>query len=585
MEGITTQNKYPTYNELINNPEYGLVQDTFNGKLIYRQPGDPEKAKWFYASRAEEAPNQTVNWPIATSKQADNYDAKWYNYNQPATMNYISQEIDKLAKQDEITQRLKQAKQKEKDALIEAVSWVPVVGEIKDLYDAGIEAYKGNYGTAAAGLGLMLLPEWAEKGVKKGGKWLKKYISNQKKYNFDSNTPDEVWDNAYNKAIQNNDQEAVQYLRDLHFKVKSGKYGVMDNNDQPLVLYHGTPYGNQTIMRPELSNATIGGSSAKGEKGIWLTPDLNSALRYAGAGSDYHPNIEEYTTPQTFIEKLKSSVGLYEQLPIHPINRIQKEYQVRPNKLKDYNQPILDREYATYDQTVYPLYVRGQSPVTFDFQGKPWSQYPGNDIPNKFSVSIKTDTGRKYPNNGMNIFDEETIEFANKEDAVKYFYSLQSTHGQAFVPSIKSLDDQQFPHSGGQRFIEMWSSYPTYNTAHLIETHVPKTTNGAVQTSFNNGNDLIHIKSVIDSNGGPGDVHYPIDDVIARKSEQIKLATPITYDDNGNIIPLSKRDNFNNPDIRYNWLTPLLIGGGTGALLYSNEKDEYKHGGKINRFG
>ena len=78
-EGGPTQKKYPTYNELINNPEYGLVQDTFNGKLIYRQPGDPEKAKWFYASRAEEAPNQTVNWPIATSKQADNYDAKGYS--------------------------------------------------------------------------------------------------------------------------------------------------------------------------------------------------------------------------------------------------------------------------------------------------------------------------------------------------------------------------------------------------------------------------------------------------------------------------------------------------------------------------
>lgn len=176
-EGGPTQKKYPTYNELINNPEYGLVQDTFNGKLIYRQPGDPEKAKWFYASRAEEAPNQTVNWPIATSKQADNYDAKWFNYNQPATMNYISQEIDKLAKQDEITQRLKQAKQKEKDALIEAVSWVPVVGEIKDLYDAGVEAYKGNYGAAAAGIGLMFLPEWAEKGVKKGGKWLQSHAS------------------------------------------------------------------------------------------------------------------------------------------------------------------------------------------------------------------------------------------------------------------------------------------------------------------------------------------------------------------------------------------------------------------------
>lgn len=32
---------------------------------------------------------------------------------------------------------------------------------------------------------------------------------------------------------------------------------------------------------------------------------------------------------------------------------------------------------------------------------------------------------------------------------------------------------------------------------------------------------------------------------------QVKLADAITYDDNGHVIPLSQRDNFNNPDIRY----------------------------------
>lgn len=35
------------------------------------------------------------------------------------------------------------------------------------------------------------------------------------------------------------------------------------------------------------------------------------------------------------------------------------------------------------------------------------------------------------------------------------------------------------------------------------------------------------------------------------KSSQIKLADPITYDDNGNPIPLSERFNYNNQDIRY----------------------------------
>ena len=38
---------------------------------------------------------------------------------------------------------------------------------------------------------------------------------------------------------------------------------------------------------------------------------------------------------------------------------------------------------------------------------------------------------------------------------------------------------------------------------------------------------------------------------IVGHPEQIKLADHVTFDDLGQIIPLSKRDNFSNPDIRY----------------------------------
>lgn len=56
---------------------------------------------------------------------------------------------------------------------------------------------------------------------------------------------------------------------------------------------------------------------------------------------------------------------------------------------------------------------------------------------------------------------------------------------------------------------------------------------------------------------------------VVFKSNQLKLSDPITYDDSGNIIPLSKRDNFNNPDIRYG-LIPFL---GFGAYSqYSKNK-------------
>lgn len=50
---------------------------------------------------------------------------------------------------------------------------------------------------------------------------------------------------------------------------------------------------------------------------------------------------------------------------------------------------------------------------------------------------------------------------------------------------------------------------------------------------------------------------------VMKYNTQMKLANPITYDDSGNIIPISKRDNFSSPDIRYG-LIPL-----TGFGLYN----------------
>jgi len=42
-----------------------------------------------------------------------------------------------------------------------------------------------------------------------------------------------------------------------------------------------------------------------------------------------------------------------------------------------------------------------------------------------------------------------------------------------------------------------------------------------------------------------------IHEIVVFKPEQIKSADPITYDDQGNEIPLEERFNRNNPDIRY----------------------------------
>lgn len=50
-----------------------------------------------------------------------------------------------------------------------------------------------------------------------------------------------------------------------------------------------------------------------------------------------------------------------------------------------------------------------------------------------------------------------------------------------------------------------------------------------------------------ETNGNP----YEIIEIVAKNSNQIKSADPVTYDNDGNIIPLSKRFNFEEEDIRF----------------------------------
>ena len=57
---------------------------------------------------------------------------------------------------------------------------------------------------------------------------------------------------------------------------------------------------------------------------------------------------------------------------------------------------------------------------------------------------------------------------------------------------------------------------------------------------------------------------------VVRSSNQAKLSDAVTYDDAGNIIPLSKRDNFNINDVRYS-LLPFGIGL-TGYGLFNNQE-------------
>lgn len=69
-----------------------------------------------------------------------------------------------------------------------------------------------------------------------------------------------------------------------------------------------------------------------------------------------------------------------------------------------------------------------------------------------------------------------------------------------------------------------------------------------------NGYDGIIYKNEVESNENAYSYIVPL-----NKRENIKVADPVTYDDNGNVIPLSQRFNEQNEDIRYSLSSPDIL--------------------------
>lgn len=363
-------------------------------------------------------------------------------------------------------------------------------------------------------------------------------------------TPEQL-DAVFEAAVARRDRKAALELLDEAYK-KSGvpkTVITMEASGHPKIWYTGSEYGNHTIFDSSKFNATIGGESAVGKiKGNFLTTDLPSAARYAGSGVN---KVKEFTEPSTFLERFQNIFGKYRPERIHPTDRIPETLRPKPDRLftiKDAN--VIDYLDET-DKVVYPMYVNpGERVYTVDFKGNPWSRSPIK-FPNSFSIkkTIRDDIAKTYR--------DEIVPFKDRETAVEYYKSLEDRFGKMYVEDPSKLNDKYFPYPGGDRSVEMFASAPTYEKASLIETHTPATTNGAVQTAEREGYTSVYMPNVIDSNVRDG-VPYAIDDFVTLDSRQMKIAD-ITYDDAGELIPLSERFNWNKRDSRYDMPNSTVI--------------------------
>lgn len=165
---------------------------------------------------------------------------------------------------------------------------MPIIGDALDVKDIATDIYNGNYLNAGIGVGMFLLPNIIEKPLRKLSRVFKKptknvieSITNSNKFSI----TDQQWDAAYNKALQNNDLQEAQRLRDLHFEVSAPNTQIKD------IQYHGAK-GNAkfNVFNPKLIGQTDQGWAGRG---YYFTPTKDYAKMYGSEPRAFYINAKK----------------------------------------------------------------------------------------------------------------------------------------------------------------------------------------------------------------------------------------------------------------------------------------------------
>lgn len=339
-----------------------------------------------------------------------------------------------------------------------------------------------------------------------------------------------IYRNAFNKK----DYLTGQLIRDLHYLNTAGNNAILDGAN-PRVTYHGTNYGNFSVFDSSQSNATIGGSSATGEKGNFTTDDLKAALNYGEVNPEY------------------LYYGDNKPITDSPFDKY-----IDVKNLRDWrNTDFLSHVGNDAQRVVYPLYTTSNNPSKiWDFKGNSWSKYPNpNELGRRWELEVVHDFPMEESGKKNQGFTETFL------DRKSLYDRIQQLKKEGYTIGEKEYD---YDYTNHKKIATGWRRYRTgyWDNVTNKRIHYPEikaidkvssarykpTTNGVVQQSFEKGNDAVFINNVEDTNAKD---NWAINEIIFRNANQAKLANPFTVDDNNNLISILKRDNFLNPDIRY----------------------------------
>lgn len=288
----------------------------------------------------------------------------------------------------------------------------------------------------------------------------------------------------------------------------------VDDNGEPLVVYHGTDHGGFYAFREP-------GGERRGDVGIFMTPNKKMALSYIRRGRP------QDITPPSDQQMMESAGFMFDTYPGRlsskdTANRELFYYETPDGDEVDGFATLEDavrdavKEHGLPDQdpksAVYAAFVNLRNPAEDDFEGALWS----GSREHQWVVEVGGE--QQYDRDGNGYFDskEEAAEFARD-----FMSPEEIEEGRDPLDYVRGADDH-------------W-----------------QTTDDAVREAQKSHNDSAIIRNVIDDGGGMGGYDLtPSDVLVAFKPNQIKSADFNTGEfGSGDDIRYSKRDNHVNPKV------------------------------------
>lgn len=517
----------------------------------------PDGQRKVFNNKEEAQTYITANTPKGYSL----YDITNYGSNidkgQTAILNRNTErEIEKATEQEKLAAARLTNRQQNQEISKEILLNMPGISDVNDLYQITKDTYNKKYLNAGIGLGLLALPNVIEKPLKYVGRNIKKlFTKTPKKLNTNTiNNVDNI--NIDNKSYQ----ELAEDYTDSFFdnKIKSSN-DINNENLQSVTDKQWDELYNKAVKNNNLKEAQKLRDLHFNQKAV---DNKNNKTQFHGVSSAYNPDF-------TIFNPKENHKSIFTSDNIDLSSSYVTEF-ISDDELK---------KFAEIDKHYMIKYLKSKE---FDIKNE--LELIG-EVDKYDKVGLQSLAKRKQDLENVQ-YELQTLE----NNPVEYYKRLYDINPER-IKRLKSYLKNPLIIDAKSNY---WNDIPINQLSKDIQNKIKiDSRSGKYSTlSLENasrelGYDGVIIDNLLDY-GGHGiskhiDLDKPAQITITNNHNNLKLADAITYDDNGNIIPLSKRDDFNNSDIRYSWLLPT-IGIGTGLSLINNENNQYKFGGYTNKF-